>query len=87
MGASTVGCYDLRMPRSDSIKEELSWLKVVFALFVAIDASLVAWISQNFDAADGILVVMAILAVAAVTAIVVWVNRLAYRRIRELEDL
>lgn len=75
------------MPRSESIKEELSWLKVVFAIFVAIDASLVAWIAQNFDTADGILLVIAILAVATITAIVVWVNRLAYRRIRELENI
>ena len=45
------------MSKLDSAKEELGWLKVVFAVLVVIDASLV------------------------------WVNRLAYRKIRELENL
>jgi hypothetical protein len=32
------------MSRLDSAKEELGWLKVVFAVLVAIDASLIAWL-------------------------------------------
>jgi len=75
------------MSKVDGIREELGWLKVVFAVLVAIDVSLVAWVAQNYNAANGVLVVVAIVAVATVTAVVVWVNRLAYRKIRELENL
>jgi 4-hydroxybenzoate polyprenyltransferase len=75
------------MSKSEGIKEELGWLKVIFGVLVAIDVSLVAWIGQNFGSPNRILVWVAILAVAVVTVGVVWINRLAYRRIRELEQL
>lgn len=75
------------MSKLDSAKEELGWLKVVFTVLVAIDASLIAWISQAYRVANGVLVAMAIAAVALMTALVVWINRLAYRRIGELENL
>jgi 4-hydroxybenzoate polyprenyltransferase len=75
------------MSKVDGIREELGWLKVVFAVLVAIDVSLVAWIAQNHSAANGVLVVVAIVAVAVLTAVVVWVNRVAYRKIRELANL
>jgi hypothetical protein len=34
------------MSKLDSAREELGWLKVVFAVLVAIDASLVAWVHE-----------------------------------------
>jgi 4-hydroxybenzoate polyprenyltransferase len=75
------------MSKAEGIKEELGWLKVVFGVLVAVDVSLVAWVAQNFSSPNRVLVSGAILAVAVVTAGVVWINRLAYRRIRELEQL
>ncbi len=75
------------MPKSDAIKEELGWLKVIFGLLTAIGASLLAWVGQNLGHPDRVLAWVAIVAVAVVTGGVVWVNRLAYRRIRELEQL
>lgn len=75
------------MPKIDGLKEEPGWLKIVFAVSVAIDVSLVGWVAQNFSKAQPVVVVFAILGVAAVTGFVVWVNRLAYRRIRELENI
>ncbi len=79
--------YSEFMSKVDGIREELGWLKVVFAVLVAIDVSLVAWVAQNYGAANSVLVIAAIVAVAVLTAVVVWVNRLAYRKIRELENL
>ena len=79
--------YSGLMSKVESIKEELGWLKVVFAVLVAIDVSLVAWVAQNYNLANDVLVVVAIVAVAVLTAVIVWVNRLAYRKIRELENL
>jgi 4-hydroxybenzoate polyprenyltransferase len=75
------------MSKADGIKEELGWLKVVFGVLVAVDVSLVAWVAQNVSSPNRVLVWGAIFAVAVVTAGVVWINRLAYRRIRELEQL
>lgn len=69
------------------IKEELGWLKVVFSVFAAVDVSLVAWVAQNFGTVTLLSTVAAVVAVLVVTLILVIVNRLAYRRIRELENL
>ena len=75
------------MPRIDRLKEELGWLKLVFAGFLAIDVSVVAWLAQNYHEAKAVILVGAFVIVVGVTAFLVWVNRLAYRRINELEKL
>jgi 4-hydroxybenzoate polyprenyltransferase len=75
------------MAQLDGVKEELGWLKVVFAVAVAIDASLIAWLAQAYARADLLLFVLAFIAAALLTAYVVRINTLAYRRIRELKDL
>ena len=75
------------MAKLDSAKEEIGWLKVLFAVLAAVDASLVAWLSQTYSTANRILLICAILAAAVITACVVWINRVAYRRIRELGNL
>jgi CHASE1-domain containing sensor protein len=74
------------MAKSDSAKEELGWLKVVFAVSAAIDASLVAWLAQKYTSADIVLLALAFVVAAVLTAYVVRMNSLAYRRIRELKD-
>ena len=35
------------MAKIDKLKEEISWLKVIFAILIATDISLVAWVVQN----------------------------------------
>jgi len=75
------------MSKSDRIKEEIGWLKVVFGILVATDISLIAWLAQNFGSASRIQVLVSLAAVVAVTGAVVWVNRMAYARIQQLENL
>ena len=36
------------MARIDKLKEEIGWLKVIFAISIAADISLIAWLIQNF---------------------------------------
>jgi 4-hydroxybenzoate polyprenyltransferase len=76
-----------RMAKLDSAKEELGWLKVLFAVVVAIDTSLAAWVAQAYHTATRTLLVLALVAITVLSAAVIWINRLAYRRIRELEIL
>ena len=75
------------MSKLDSAREELGWLKLLFAAAVAIDTSLVAWLSQAYNTAISVLLVLAVVAIAVLTAAAIWINRLAYRKIRELENL
>ena len=71
------------MAKLDSAKEEIGWLKVVFAVLAALDASLIAWVAQADEAASVIWVTMACAAIVALTAGVIWINRSAYSTIRE----
>ena len=73
------------MSKIDRIKEELGWLKVVFAIFVAMDVSLVAWLAQNYENASIVLIVCGFLGVVFLTSVVIWVNRAAMSRFKELE--
>lgn len=73
------------MSKIDRIKEELAWLKVVFGVFVVIDVSLVAWLAQNYKGAAAVLVIFGFMGVVLATFIVVWVNRAAMQRFKELE--
>jgi 4-hydroxybenzoate polyprenyltransferase len=74
------------MSKGDRLKEELGWLKIVFAVLVAVDVSLVGWLAENYQSAAQVLVVCAFGAVIFTTVAVVWVNRAAMRRFEALED-
>ena len=74
------------MSKADRLKEEIDWLKLVFGALIAVDVSLVAWLAQNYATADHVLVLAGLAATLILTGVVVWVNRLAYRRIAQLED-
>jgi acyl-coenzyme A synthetase/AMP-(fatty) acid ligase len=74
------------MAKVDRLKEEVGWLKVVFGVLVAIDASVLGWLAQNYATARGILALATAGVIVVVTFAIVRVNRLAYRRINELED-
>ena len=43
------------MARIDRLKEEVGWLKVVFGVLVALDASLLGWLAQNYASASHLL--------------------------------
>ncbi|MGH8477951.1 MAG: hypothetical protein ACRER2_19670 [Methylococcales bacterium] len=70
------------MSRSEKLKEEIGWLKVVFGILAAIDVSLLAWLAQNYRSANALLLVIGALAVAGIAAAVVWVNHGAYQHIK-----
>jgi len=73
------------MPRAERVKEEIGWLKVMFAVAVALDASLVGWLAQN-DTTSTPLFIPGVVAAVVLAVVVAYVNHLAYRRLKELED-
>jgi hypothetical protein len=75
------------MSQAERIKEELGWFKVVFAVLAAIDASLVAWLAQNFAVAGTALLLAGLVLVAVLTGAIIWTNRVVYRRLEQLEKL
>ena len=75
------------MSKADRIKEEIGWLKVAFGILVALDASLVAWLAQNYIRASIVIVGAALVAAIVLAGVIVVINRKAYHRIKELEDV
>jgi hypothetical protein len=75
------------MARLGRIKEEIGWLKLVFGALVAVDASLLGWLAQNYGNANSVLLLVGISATMVLTGAIVWVNGTAYRRIQKLEEL
>ncbi len=71
----------------DKVKEEIGWLKVIFAISIATDISLIAWLIQSYGKVRLLLSMLGALAALLIMFIIVWINRIAYRKIDELEDL
>jgi len=54
------------MSEADQIKEEVGWLKLVFAALIAIEVSLIGWLAQNYATAQTLIVVGAFVTVVAI---------------------
>jgi len=54
---------------------------------VVLDASLIAWLAQNYETASPVMAGAGLVAALALAVIIVLVNRRAYRRLDELENL
>ena len=75
------------MARIDKIKEEIGWLKVLFAISIATDISLIAWLVENFGKIKSFLLIVGLIGVLLVTFIIVWIDNIAHKKINELENL
>lgn len=71
----------------DKCREEIGWLKIVFAISTATDISLIAWVIQSYGKARPILLMIGTLGILLLTVVTIWVNRVAYRKINKLEEL
>lgn len=71
----------------DKIKEEIGWLKVIFAISIATDISLIAWLIQSYGKVRLLLSMLGALGALLIMFTIVWINRIAYRKIDELEEL
>lgn len=74
------------MARIDKLKEEIGWLKVIFAILIATDISLIAWLIQNYGKVNPFLFVAGVFGAFLIMIIIVWVNNTAYQKINNLED-
>ena len=75
------------MPRIDRLREEIGWLKVPFGLLFVVDASLLGWVAQSYVTATPALLLVASIAIIGVSISIFLINRRAYRRIDDIEDV
>ena len=75
------------MAQIDKLKEEIGWIKVIFAILIATDISLIAWLAQNYGKTNPLLLKVGLAIALLVTLVIVWINKAAYRKIDKLEEL
>ena len=75
------------MAHIDKLKEEIGWLKIIFAILIATAISLAAWVIQNYGKANRVLTIGGAAAVLLIITIIIWINSVAYQKIDKLEDL
>ena len=75
------------VPKLEKAKEELGWLKVLFAITVATDLSLMAYLAQNYNDQERLFSILNGSTIILVTFIIVIINRKAYEKIDEIGEL
>lgn len=75
------------MARIDKLKEEIGWLKIIFAILIATDISLIAWLVENYGKAHPILFLFGLIGAILIIFVSIWINNIAYRKINKLEEL
>ena len=75
------------MGKIDKIKESIGWLKVIFAILVATDISLIGWLFSNYDDISAVKSIVSTFVMIVVSIGIIFVNRKAMAKIDELEDL
>ncbi len=75
------------MAAIDKTKELIGWLKVTFALLIAIDASLIGWLVQHFGQTNDFLLLSTIITLVLVNGAIVIVSRYTYLKINEIGEL
>lgn len=67
--------------RSDKLKEEIGWFKVIFAIAIATDISLIAWLIQNYDEMNPLLFLGGVLGAFLIMLGIAWINRIAFKKL------
>ena len=79
--------YALAMSRSDRLKEEIAWLKVLSGAVLALDTSIIAWLVRNYESTARVIAVVGGVVAIALTCFVVAVLVRVYCCIRSMENL
>lgn len=75
------------MSKNEKIKEQIGWLKVIFGILSAVLVSLTGWLAVNYNTSDAITVYIAIFLIVVSAILIIFVNKKAYSKIDELEEL
>ncbi len=62
------------MARIDKLKEEIGWLKIIFAISIATDIFLIAWLIQNFKKEDPFLLIIAGVGALLIMFVIILIN-------------
>jgi len=75
------------MSKNEKIKEQIGWLKVVFGILSAVLVSMAGWLAANYNKSDENLVIITLGLIVFTAILIMMVNRKAYIKMDQLEDL
>ena len=75
------------MGKMDKIKEQIGWLKVAFAIAVATAITLIGWLASNYERVQMHLSIASFVVILAVLVLIVIINKIAFKKMDELEEL
>ncbi len=75
------------MGKIDREKEEIGWIKFWIGVSVASVMGLISWFVNHYEQANTLLLILDIFAVFILAALIILLNRIGLKKIRELEDL
>ena len=75
------------MAQIDKTKEEIGWLKTIFALLIAIDVSLIGWLAQNSLRISNLLLGVSAVLILSIRLIIIVINLKAYQKINKLGEM
>ena len=75
------------MSRSEKIKEQIGWLKVVFGILTAIVVSLIGFIATSYKTTEPLILISAFALIVLLSFVIIIVNKKAFDKMDELEEL
>ncbi len=75
------------MSKVDEVKEFIGYLKVLLVLLLATSISLIGWSINNYQTAENILVVSAVILVILLSIFIFLINKKIKKDIKSLRDL
>ncbi|MGM0520413.1 MAG: hypothetical protein ACQERD_12330 [Campylobacterota bacterium] len=75
------------MSKNEKIKEQIGWLKVVFGILSAVLVSMAGWLATNYNQSDEILVIITLSLIVFNALLIIIVNKKAYSKMDQLEEL
>lgn len=75
------------MSMLDRTNSEIGWLKIVFSLLLALDASVIGWLFQRYQTAAVLAIVAGLIAAVVLSVIVIGVNQRVYHLLDQQEKL
>jgi len=75
------------MSKSEKIKEQIGWLKVMFGILSAVLVSMAGWLAANYNKSDEKLVIITLCLIVLIAILIMIVNKKAYSKMDQLEEL
>ena len=75
------------MGKIDKEKEEISWIKFWIGVSVAAIMGLISWFVNNYEKANSIMLFLDIVSIVAISSLVIKLNTIGLKKIKDLEDI